>query len=195
VVDARIPTQGQWEADEREVLLTEFGPALERYLKQRQAPVQTLDALIEYNRRHARQVMPLFGQELFEQAARRDGLAARGHIAARMRARRLAGPDGIDAALRAARADVLVAPTTGVAWPIDPTHGDRFPGEGYGAAAVAGYPALTVPMGHSNGLPLGLVFIGPAWSDARLLEIGYAYEQLTRARQPPTFPATTGRRN
>jgi amidase len=195
VVDARIPTQGQWEADEREVLLTEFGPALERYLKQRQAPVQTLDALIEYNRRHARQVMPLFGQELFEQAARREGLAARGHIAARMRARRLAGPDGIDAALRAARADVLVAPTTGVAWPIDPTHGDRFPGEGYGAAAVAGYPALTVPMGHSNGLPLGLVFIGPAWSDARLLEIGYAYEQLTRARQPPTFPATTGRRN
>jgi amidase len=195
VVDARIPTQGQWEADEREVLLTEFGPALERYLKQRQAPVQTLDALIEYNRRHARQVMPLFGQELFEQAARRDGLAARGHIAARMRARRLAGPDGIDAALRAARVDVLVAPTTGAAWPIDPAHGDRFPGEGYGAAAVAGYPALTVPMGHSNGLPLGLVFIGPAWSDARLLEIGYAYEQLTRARQPPTFSATTGRRN
>jgi amidase len=195
VVDARIPTQGQWDADEREVLLTEFRPALERYLQQRQAPVRTLDALIEYNRRHATQVMPLFGQDLFEQAARREGLASPAYIAARMRARRLAGPEGIDAALRAARVDVLVAPTTGVAWLVDPDHGDRFPGEGYGAAAVAGYPALTVPMGHSGGLPLGLVFIGPAWSDARLLEIGYAYEQLTRARQPPTFSATTGRRN
>ena len=101
--------------------------------------------------------------------------------------------------MRAHRLDVLVAPTTGTAWRIDPAHGDDFPGAGYGAAAVAGYPALTVPMGHSNGLPLGLVFIGPAWSDARLLRIGHAYEQLTRARRPPTFresvddsPATAG---
>ncbi len=192
VVDAHIPTQGQWEADELEVLLTEFKPALERYLQQRAAPLGTLDALIEYNREHAAQVMPLFGQELFEQAARREGLASPAYIAARMRARRLAGPEGIDAALHAAQVEVLVAPTTGVAWPIDPSHGDRFPGEGYGAAAVAGYPALTVPMGHSNGLPLGLVFVGPAWSEARLLEIGYAYEQVTRARQPPTFRASIG---
>ena len=56
-------------------------------------------------------------------------------------------------------------------------------------AAVAGYPALTVPMGHSDGLPLGLTFIGPAWSEARLLRIGHAYEQLTRARHPPGFAA------
>jgi len=190
VVDARIPTEGQWNADELEVLLHEFKAGLERYLQQRQAPVRTLEALIEYNRRHAERVMPLFGQELFEQAASRGGLNAPGYIAARMRARRLAGPEGIDAALRAQHLDVLVAPTTGVAWPIDPAAGDRFPGAGYGAAAVAGYPALTVPMGHSNGLPLGLVFIGPAWSEARLLQIGYAYEQLTHARRPPAFART-----
>ncbi|KAF1692313.1 amidase [Pseudoxanthomonas koreensis] len=190
VVQARIPTEGQWDADEREVLLSEFGPSLERYLGRRQAPLRNLGELIDWNRRHANRVMPLFGQELFEQAATRPGLASPAYIAARTRARRLAGPEGIDAALRAQQLDVLVAPTTGVAWPLDPAHGDTFPGDGYGAAAVAGYPALTVPMGHSNGLPLGLVFIGPAWSEARLLRIGHAYEQLTRARRPPTFRAS-----
>ncbi len=190
VIETRIPTEGQWDADELEVLLSEFGPSLERYLGQRHAPLRTLGELIDWNRRHADQVMPLFGQELFEQAAGRQGLSSPAYIAARMRARRLAGPEGIDAALRAQQLDALVAPTTGTAWPLDPAHGDRFPGAGYGAAAVAGYPALTVPMGHSNGLPLGLVFIGPAWSEARLLRIGHAYEQLTRARRPPTFRAS-----
>ena len=189
VVDAAIPTAGQWEDDERELLLFEFKAGLERYLQQRGAPLTTLAALIEYNRAHAAQTMPLFGQELFEEAAARGGLNDPGYIAARMRARRLAGPEGIDAALRAQRLDVLVAPTTGVAWRIDPAHGDRFPGAGYGAAAVAGYPALTVPMGQAGGLPLGLSFIGTAWSDARVLQYGYAYEQLTQARRPPPLPA------
>ncbi|WP_374013390.1 amidase [Pseudoxanthomonas koreensis] len=190
VVDARIPTEGQWDADELEVLLHEFKAGVERYLQQRQAPVQTLDELIQYNRAHADATMPLFGQELFEQAAARGDLASPVYIAARMRARRLAGAEGIDAALREQRLDVLVAPTTGVAWPIDPGHGDRFPGGSYGAAAVAGYPSLTVPMGQSGGLPLGLSFIGPAWSETRLLQVGYAYEQLTRARRPPPLAAS-----
>ena len=189
-METSIPTQGRWSQDERTLLLTEFRPALERYLQQRNAPVQTLDELIEFNRQHADRVMPLFGQELFEQAAASAGLASPAYIVARSRARRLAGPEGIDATLRADRLDVLVAATTGVAWKIDPASGDQFPGDGYDAAAVAGYPALTVPMGHANGLPLGLAFIGPAWSEARLLQIGYAYEQLTRARRPPTFPAS-----
>lgn len=190
VVDARIPTEGQWDADELEVLLHEFKADVERYLQQRQAPVRTLDGLIAYNREHARQTMPLFGQELFEQAATRGDLASPAYIAARMRARRLAGADGIDAALREHHLDVLVAPTTGTAWPIDPT-GDPAIGGSYSAAAVAGYPSLTVPMGQSGGLPLGLSFIGPAWSETRLLQVGYAYEQLTRARRPPplTVPA------
>lgn len=190
VIETSIPTEGQWSDDEGEVLLTEFRPALERYLQQRNAPVRTLDELIEYNRQHADKVMPVFGQEVFEQAATRGDLASPDYIAARMRARRLAGPEGIDAALRADKLDVLIAPTTGVAWKIDHANGDVFPGASYGAAAVAGYPSLTVPMGHANGLPLGLAFIGPAWSEARLLEIGHAYERLTRARRPPTFPAS-----
>ena len=90
--------------------------------------------------------------------------------------------------MKAQQLDALIAPATGAAWPTDLAHGDRFPGAGYGAAAVAGYPSLTVPMGSSrNGLPLGVVFIGTAWSEPRLIGLGYAYEQLTRARKPPEY--------
>ena len=114
------------------------------------------------------------------------GLADPAYIRARSDARRLAGPEGIDAALAAHQLDALVAPTTGVAWPIR-SEGDDFPGESYSAAAVAGYPSLTVPMGQINGLPVGLLFMGTAWSEPKLIEMAYAYEQRTRARRPPHF--------
>ena len=68
---------------------------------------------------------------------------------------------------------------------IDAVNGDQVSGGGAGSlAAVAGYPHLTVPMGLVKGLPVGLSFIGPKWSEALLLNLGYAYEQ---ARGP--FPA------
>ena len=51
---------------------------------------------------------------------------------------------------------------------------------------MAGYPHLTVPMGQVKGLPVGLSFIGPKWSDALMLRLGYAYEQ---ARGPLSGPA------
>ena len=76
------------------------------------------------------------------------------------------------------------------AWLTDPINGDHFVGAGYGAAAVARYPSITVPMGDAHGLPLGLAFMGPAWSEARLIELAYAYEQASMARKPPTFAPT-----
>lgn len=189
VVDARIPTDGQWEDAEFDVLLYEFKAGLNRYLSEHHAPVASLDALIQFNRDHASQEMPHFGQDLFEKAAAKGELNDPAYIAARTKARRLAGPDGIDAALKPQHLDALITPTTGAAWITDPIHGDgdAFPGAGYGAAAVAGYPSLSIPMGSTDGLPLGVLFIGTAWSEPRLIELGYAYEQLTLARTPPTF--------
>ncbi len=190
VVAARIPGAGQWDAAELRVLLTEFKAGLERYLATRAAPLRTLAQLIAFNRAHADTELAHFDQALFEQAQATRGLDDPAYLAARAQAKRLAGPDGIDAALRAQRLDALIAPSTGRAWKTDPLHGDDFPGASYGAAAVAGYPSLTVPMGASDGLPLGLVFLGSAWSEPRLIELGYAYEQRSRARTPPMFLPT-----
>jgi amidase len=191
VVPVRLPTQGQWEAAERVVLLHEFKTGLERYLTAQQAPVRDLPALIAFNQQHADKELGLFGQELLEAAAQAGPLGSAEYIAARTEARRLAGAEGIDAALKAERLDALVAPTTGAAWPIGRGTTDDFPGGNYSAAAVAGYPSVTVPMAHVNGLPLGLLFMGTAWSEPRLIEFAYDYEQRTRARRPPTFTTNT----
>ncbi len=190
VVDAEIPTAGEWRQAEFEVLLYEFKNGLEHYLRSHDAPIKTLDALMAYNRAHVDTEMPWFGQELFEQARAKGPLNEEAYLDARREARRLAGEAGIDAALQAQELDALLAPATSPAWPIDPVLGDHFTGAGYGAAAVAGYPSLTVPMGQSHGLPIGLVFMGTAWSEPRLIALGHAYEQLSKARTPPRFLST-----
>ena len=189
VVETSLPGDGSWENDEQIVLQYEFKAGLNRYFKQWDTPVDSLAELIAFNKAHAAEEMPFFGQELLEQAEAAGSLNDPAYISARNNARRLAGPQGIDAALQANKLDALIAPTTGVAWRTTLGEGDDYPGGNYGAAAVAGYPSLNVPMGHAGGLPLGLLFMGTAWSEPRLLELGYAYEQLTRARRPPQFAA------
>jgi amidase len=49
---------------------------------------------------------------------------------------------------------------------------------------------LTVPAGEVFGLPVGLSFFGRAWSEATLLKLGYAFEQVRKARKPPRFQPT-----
>ena len=190
VVDAEIPTLGQWDADEFQMLLYEFKDGLNTYLVNSGAPHKSLADLIAYNAQHADTEMPFFAQELFEQANAKGPLTEPAYLAARDKARRLAGPEGIDAALKAQQLDALVAPAMSPAWPTDPINGDHFIGAGYGAAAVARYPSLTVPMGDVHGLPVGLVFMGTAWSEPRLIELGYAFEQASKARKAPRFLPT-----
>ena len=84
----------------------------------------------------------------------------------------------------------MIAPSAGPAWPTDPVLGDHFAGAGYGPAAVAGTPSLTVPMGAVRGLPLGMVFLGRPYSEAALLNYGYAFEKLTKARTVPRYLPT-----
>jgi amidase len=190
VVDAEIPTLGKWDAAEYEVLLYEFKDGLNAYLAGSGAPHGSLDALIAFNTQNAAREMPFFAQEIFEQANAKGPLTDKAYLDARDKARRLAGPEGIDVALKRQSLDALVAPAMSPAWPTDPVDGDHFLGAGYGAAAVARYPSLTVPMGEVHGLPVGMVFMGTAWSEPRLIELGYAYEQASKARKPPRFLPT-----
>ncbi len=190
LVGVEIATAGQWDADEYSVLLYEFKDGLNRYLRKRRAPVSSLAALIQWNRVHTDKVMPWFGQEIFEAAEAKGPLTERAYLDAKARIRRLAGKDGIQATLDAHDLDVLVTPAMSPAWLTDLINGDHFTFAGYGAAAVAGTPSLTVPMGDAQGLPLGLLFMGPAWSEARLLGYGFAFEQAAQARKTPTYPAS-----
>ena len=176
--------------NELPVLLTELKADMAKYLKGSPAliPARTLSELIAFDNSHQKQEMSLFGQELFEQAQKTKGLADPAYKKARAISFQAAGPNGIDKLLKDNRVVALVGPTMPPAWLIDVANGDQVAGGGAGSlAAVAGYPHLTVPMGLVKGLPVGLSFIGPRWSEARLLSLGYAYEQARGPFPTPKF--------
>ena len=163
------------------ILLTEFKAGINAYLATTPEAVKTrtLADLIAFNSAQPRE-MPWFGQDLFEQAQATAGPSDPAYLQASQKARALAGADGIDRLLAEYKVVALIAPTSGPAWTIDLVNGDRPVGSASLLAAVAGYPHLTVPMGKVAGLPVGLSFIGPAWSEATLLSLGYAFEQARR---------------
>jgi len=172
------------------VLDTELKVDLNAYLATTPPTVKprTLADLIAFNTAHADRELALFGQETFVKAEATKGLDDPAYQTARATSLRIAGHDGIDAMLAADHLDALVSPTMPPAWKIDAANGDQIKGGGAGGlAAVAGYPHLTVPMGAVMGLPVGLSIIGPAWSEARLLGYGYAYEHAAKAKVTPRF--------
>jgi len=193
IVDpANVPTQGKFESDEQTALLYEFKDGLNRYLATRSpGSPRTLADLITFNTAEKDREMPNFGQELFVSAQAKGALTEKEYVEAHERGPRLAGPEGIDAALNKDNLDVLIAPTGGPAWTTDWVNGDHFVGGATSSApAVAGYPHVTVPMGLVRGLPIGLSFVGAAWSEPKLISYAFAFEQATHARQAPRFLAT-----
>ena len=176
--------------NEQFVLLTELKTDMAKYLKDSPAPIESrsLADLIAFDKAHAQQEMSLFGQETFEEAEKTKGLDDPAYKKAREASFRAAGPDGIDRLLKQYQVVALVGPTMPPAWKIDAANGDQISGGGAGSlAAVAGYPHLTVPMGLVKGLPVGLSFIGPKWSEQLLLSLGYAYEQARGPFPSPKF--------
>jgi amidase len=183
-----LPYRREIGGHELVILLTELKVGLADYLATTdpaRVKVRTLADVIAFNRENAAQEMALFPQDLFEMAEKTGGLTDPGYLKAKAEADRLAR-GGLDKLMADNDVVALVGPTLGPSWLIDPVLGDRYVGGGAGnAAAVAGYPHLTVPMGQARGMPVGLSFIGPKWSEATLLGLGYAYEQASKARVPP----------
>lgn len=189
LVDVTPPKTPGLGAAEELVLYTELKADLDAYLATtpRAVTARTLDAVIAFNAANAAAEMPYFGQETFVAAAATKGLDDPAYKAAREKGRTMAA-DAIDTMLRLADARLIVTPTYGAAWPSDPVHGDAFSGPSASQLpAVSGYPHLTVPMGLVDGLPVGLSFIGTAYSDPALLAAGYAYEQVAGARVAPRY--------
>ncbi|MHA6721822.1 amidase [Sphingomonas sp. RS2018] len=178
---------------EFDVLKMELKSDLNAYLATTSAAVKTrtLADVIAFNRANAGAELPYFAQEIFEMAEKTGGVDDPAYKAARAKSLRLAGVEGIDAMLAKGGVRMLVSPTYSMPWLSDPVYGDKFDGPSASELpAIAGYPHLTVPMGLAGGLPVGLSFIGPKWSEAALLAAGFAYEQTAKARVVPGYRVT-----
>ena len=192
---ANIPSLGQFDDSEFEVLLYEAKADLPRFFDWwgPTAPVHNLNEIIAFNNAHASDELRYFGQEILEMATKKGALTDAAYRTALAKNRRLAGPEGIDLVMRTNRLDALVAPTGGPAWLIDLVNGDGGTASAPGPStvtSVAGYPHVTVPMGFDHGLPIGISFFGKAWSEATLIKLAYSYEQATHHRKPPAFAPT-----
>lgn len=189
---ADIPTTGKFDDSEFEVLLFEFKADLNKYLSKLgpTARVHSLKDVIEFNDRNRDREMPYFGQDILIKAEAKGPLSDRKYLAALRKNHLLTRAQGIDLVMKQHKLDALVAPTGGPAWPTDLINGDHFTGGFSSAAAVAGYPHITVPAGYVFGMPVGISFFGRAYSEGTLIKIAYAFEQGTKARQPPKFHAT-----
>ena len=181
-------------ASEGEALRVEFKAALNGYLATLppKLTTRTLDDLIAFNAREPRET-PLFGQEIFEQAAKAPPITDAGYLRARANAKTLSRA-ALDKMFADNSVEALVGPSTGPASIVDPIDGSRNLGSYSTLPAVSGYPHLTLPMGSVSGLPVNISFLGPAWSEARLLALGYSFEQATHARINPLFLPNVGAR-
>jgi amidase len=165
-------------------MLTELRQEMNEYLSGRGGVVKSLAELIEYNEKYRDEEMVHFNQEFFMEAETR-GTLEQVEKAKKLRetALRLAGPEGLDVALQKDKLDALICPTNDPVGRIDLGLGDANVRVFSTTVAVAGYPHLTVPMGLVGDLPVGLSFVGPAWSEALLLQLGHAFEKV-REYQP-----------
>lgn len=181
---SRFAELGKTEYDR---LLFEFKDGINRYLKRYNAPVKTLTELIAFNKTNETRVMPFFKQEIFEAAEAKSGIDSAIYQELTEKIRNESRKIFTDV-FSTNKLHAVCGPSNGPGWCIDLINGDFFTGYGmYSPAAIAGYPSVTVPMGQVNHLPVGISFLGQAYSEGEVITIAYAYEQLSKNRVRPDF--------
>lgn len=185
VDDLEPDTEGMGDA-EYEVLLYEFKADLADYFASGGTDVQSLADVIEFNEANAETVMPFFGQQHMLLAVEKGGLDDAAYLEALETSKRIARA-AIDDTMAEHDLDALVAPSNGPSWITDHVTGDHYGLGSSSLAAVSGYANVTVPAGYVFELPIGLSFIGGAFSEQALIRMAYAFEQATQVRQAPDF--------
>jgi amidase len=175
---------------EFEFLKFEFKDGLNRYLANTNAPVKSLQDIIDFNIKHEPEAMPFFKQEILVDSQAKKDLNSKEYKDL-FNKLILTTRKTIDEVFKQNNLHSVCGPTNGPSWCIDLVNGDFFTGYGmYSPAAVAGYPSVTVPMGMVLGLPVGISFLGLAYSEPELIGIAYGYEQASKKRVAPEFKAS-----
>lgn len=194
LIELKIPDAfAEIEKFSLEALLYEFKAAINEYLSgldPSQVASRSLADLVAFNQAHADQELIVFGQEIFEMAAEHGPLSDEKYQTGRAGLDQAADTHGLATLLDSVA--VLMAPSNGPAELIDPLWGDRRSGGGSpiaGAAAIAGYPSITVPAGLTSGLPVGVTFVARRNQDGLLLQVARAFERAANARVPPHLAA------
>lgn len=188
VIEIEMPEAANYEEASFEVMLYEFKDGLNKYLGALadSIKVRSLKELIEFNKTDTIELR-YFDQKLLEMAEKKgpiDSPEYRKALALMLKATR---EDGIDKVMNMNKLDAIIAPTGSPAWKTDLLLGDHFVGGSSSLAAISGYPAITVPMGFIDNLPVGITFFGKAWNEPLLIEIAYSFEQNTKHRKAPKY--------
>jgi amidase len=198
IVDpATLDNRRQYNAPAYQLMLYEFKAGLRAYLStvSPQLGMRSLEDVIAFNEANADREMPYFGQEILIAANEMGPLTDPEYLDFKETARRLSQEEGIDRLMEEHQLDAIVAPTTRAAWKTDLINGGMSSLGSSSPAAISGYPSITVPMGSVHGLPIGMLFFGRAWSEGRLIQLAYSYEQATRHRRPARMLPTLDLRN
>ena len=172
---------------EFELMKFEFKDGLNRYLANTRGNIKSLRDVIEFNKKNEDRMMPFFKQEILESSDEKGALVSASYKEAYTKCH-LAAKKILDGVFSEHKLDAITGLTMGPACSIDNIYGDRW-GDVFltQPAATSGYPHISVPCGMVYDLPVGLSFFGPAYSEAILLAIAFAYEQASKNRRTPRF--------
>jgi amidase len=175
IVDpVNIPTFDQLATIRNTVNIYDFKQDINQYLRTvgPTTPVSSLDQVIISNLLNGK-IALRYGQNFLVESDLKSGIIISAEQAEQVRTTELKlSRGGLDAVFSRFHLDALVFPSIS---------------NGAKIGALAGYPTLICPAGYKEDhSPVGISFLGPAFSEPNLISVGYSYEQTTRLRRPPT---------